>query len=500
LLCLLSIAGATFAVTYFGGQTFHWLAFDIDLRVHPAWRGETRLVFTPIGEVRAQTHAAPLVLEATLRSVSFDRLQHLFLRMPSRSWLALNLSSAARADVHSFVLHLILVGAIGALIAPLLLRIRHPAGWIAAPVIGALAVTSTLYGTFRTYNTAAFRDATYVGSLREAGPILALARNAFYNANALSARLKMAAANLDVLYDRISSAPGIIEDDHTVRVLHISDIHNDAAAFNYVRELADRFHVNFIVDTGDLTDFGSAVESHLSTGIGKLGVPYLFVAGNHDSQVTVASVRKNKNAIILDGKPVIIDGLTVLGLPDPSSARAGVGSVDTSEADLDQAATRLAVDYGRSKTPPDIVCVHNPREDVGVLGHAPVILCGHVHRAYIETNGDSVVCNAGTTGGAGVRYLDKQDGVPLSAAILTFSMPPHPHLVAIDQVSLDGGLDQYSITRRTFNRPATDGTAVASRRKSNPVKPAAPERLAEVDSSRAFAPSQRIDNDRQPTP
>ncbi len=47
-----------------------------------------------------------------------------------------------------------------------------------------------------------------------------------------------------------------------------------------------------------------------------------------------------------------------------------------------------------------------------------------MHRAYVETTEGTVVCNAGTTGGAGLRYLDRAEGVALSAAILTFTRPP----------------------------------------------------------------------------
>jgi len=448
--CALCLAGALFAITYLGSQSYRWQAFVIELRAYPAWHGETCLIFNPVGEVHARTHAAPIVLEATLRSVSVDRLQHLFATMPPKSTIERDLVDTAHVDLRRFAIHLILIGSLGGLIAPLLLRPKRPIAWLVAPLVGALAIATLLLATQRSYNPAAFREASYVGSLREAGPVLAIARSAFNNAHALTARLKTAAANIDILYDRIGAAPGLIEEDHVVRVLHISDIHNNTAAVEYVHELAQRFHVDFVIDTGDLSDYGSAVETKLSDGIGKLGVPYLFVAGNHDSQMTVAAVRKNVNARILDGNPITLNGLTVLGLPDPSSARSGVGSVDTSTAALDSAAARLAVDYNPLKDAPDIVCVHNPREDAAVLGRAPLILCGHLHRAYIESAGNSVVCNAGTTGGAGMRYLDRREGVPLSAAILTFSMPPHPHLIAIDQVSLDGSLDQYSITRHTF--------------------------------------------------
>ena len=44
---------------------------------------------------------------------------------------------------------------------------------------------------------------------------------------------------------------------------------------------------DMIVDTGDLTDFGSPPETAMVQGIRKIGYPYVFVAGNHDSQTVM---------------------------------------------------------------------------------------------------------------------------------------------------------------------------------------------------------------------
>ena len=111
-----------------------------------------------------------------------------------------------------------------------------------------------------------------------------------------------------------------------------------------------------------------------------------------------------RNGIILDGQPVQVAGLTVIGSPDPSSARAGLGSVDTPPAALTAAAGQLADTVAKLPSPPDIVCVHNPVQADPLRGKVPLILCGHLHRASIDSQGITVICNAGTTGGAGLRY------------------------------------------------------------------------------------------------
>ena len=450
LFSVLSLLGAGLAVTYCGRQTYHWQAFDIELGVQPALRGQTRLVFTPLGEIRARTHHTPLTLSVSLSGISLEKLQALVARPPSQAKLQRDLEQTARDRLIRFGLHQVLVGALGGLLAPLLLRARRVRAWLFSLLLGGGATAGLLLLTLHTYDRRAFRSLTYVGSLRQAAVIVSLVRGAFDNAEALSDKLRLVAVNVNALYGRIGAMPALAPGVKTVRILHISDIHNNPAAIGFVDELANRFGVNAVVDTGDLTDYGTPVEAPLSQALGRLPMPHVFVAGNHDSQATVRGVAATRNGIILDGQPVRVAGLTVIGAPDPSSARAGLGSVDTPPAALTAAAGRLADAVARMPAPPDIVCVHNPVQADPLRGKVPLILCGHLHRAFVDTEGITVICNAGTTGGAGLRYFDRSEGVPLSAAVLTFALTPRPRLLFIDTIILNGSLSEYSLTRRTF--------------------------------------------------
>jgi predicted phosphodiesterase len=450
-LTLLSLLGAGLTVSLCGPRTYHWQAFDIKLAIHPAAHGQTRLSLPPLGTVSAATHRAPLALDLTLSGLSLEKIQALARRSPSKNLLERDLARAARTDLKDFVRRQIGWGVLGGLLGPLFLHLRQIRYWFFGALVGGGAVAILLFATYRTFDTQAFSNLTYTGSLRQAASVLGLARTAFDNAQRLSDRLRGVAGELNTLYGRISAVSDLgTPDGPTVRILHITDIHNNGLAVGFVRELARRFQVDAVIDTGDLTDFGSPVEGALSHGLAQIAVPTLFVAGNHDSQATVRAERAAPRTTVLDGQLVTVDGLTVLGEPDPSSARQGVGSVDTSDAALTAAATRLGADITRLPSPPDIVCVHNPRQAADVLGRVPLVLCGHTHTALIQKDGVTVVCNAGTTGGAGTRYFDKPGGVPLTAAILTFSQGPHPRLLFIDQVTLAGSLDEFSVTRRAF--------------------------------------------------
>lgn len=443
--------GAAAVVTGGGAQTYHWQAFDVRASVQMAPHGQTRLIFTPLGEVRAATHRTPIVLNLSLQSIALDKIKTLAAHPPPRKALEKDFARAARRDLWDFCRRQIWLGALGGMLGPMVLRRRRLRVWLSGAAVGGLFIALLLGATARTWNSRAFDTPTYTGSLQGAGALIALARDTVSRAQALSDKLRVVATNLNSLYGRINAVPGLAPAPaDCIRLLHISDIHNNAAALDFVQELAKNAQVDAVVDTGDLSDFGTPVETRLTRGLARLGVPYVFVAGNHDSQATVRAVRALPNARVLDGAPVSVAGLSLLGLPDPSSARASLGSVDTPPDALRELGDRLHAAFVAAASPPDIVCVHNPRAAEPLIGLAPVILCGHLHRASLETPPGTTVCNAGTTGGAGLRYFDRTEGVPLTAVLLTFRRAPRPRLLFADQVVLDGSLSQYSITRRTF--------------------------------------------------
>ena len=452
---LLSLSAGGAVVGAFGTWTYRWRAFEVQVGVEPALRGQTRLIFTPLGEVRARTHPTPVALKVSLRGIAFDEMKRLIIEPPPRPELERDFRQAALRGGRDFLLRQVALGALGALLVPLVLRIWRTRYWLAAAVYGGGFAALVLWGTLHTFEPRAFSSPTYTGSLQQAQWIITLVGDAANNREALGSKLRNVASNLSVLYGRINAAGELSESHDTLRVLHISDIHNNPAAVDFVRDLTDRIPVDLVLDTGDLTDFGTPLETQLSRGLTRLNIPYVFVPGNHDSQATVRALRASPGTVVLDGGgPVTVAGLTIRGAPDPSSARTEVGNVNTSPETLEAAGKALLAQYRQAGAPgPDIVCVHNPRQAEPLLGVARLVLCGHMHAAYVTEERGTVVCNAGTTGAAGARYLDKPSGVPFSAALLHFTRGPSPRLLFIDQVVLDGSLRQYSITRRTFAAP-----------------------------------------------
>ncbi|MGC4043254.1 MAG: metallophosphoesterase [Armatimonas sp.] len=469
LFLLLAILGAGTLATIGGPRAYRWHAFTIVLGVRPALSGQSRLEVPPLGEVHAHTHQAPLTLYARLDAVSIDDLKRLALSSTPRATLERDLKGFAERSVKDFALRLIAWGAAGALLAPLLFRSRRARMWLVAPVVGAASIGLLLFLTQATFRADAFRkQPTFTGSLEQAPWAIALVQNAVSNTEALGTRLRNVSVNLRALYGRIGDAAADpAGDTGAVRILHISDIHNNPAAISFVRDLATKFEVAAVIDTGDLSDFGTPVEAQGVQGLAglkDLGVPYIFVAGNHDSEATMRAVETAFGGTVLRAgdPPVTVAGLRVIGSPDPSSLREGTGSVDTSPEALKEAGEALLQQYQKTTPPPDIVCVHNPKQATPLQGTASLVLCGHLHTPSITDEKGTVICNAGTTGAAGGRYFERPEGVPFSAAILHFSpakptstgAAARPRLLFIDQVLLQGSLREYSITRRGFGGPS----------------------------------------------
>jgi predicted phosphodiesterase len=408
--------------------------------------------------VEAHTHAAPVILIASLQEVRIEEIKKLL--DARREDLAHDFETATRADLRDFVSRQLLLAGLGGLMAPMLMRQRRKRTLAAGVLVGAGTVGLVLMNALTTFQGDAFEKPTYTGALKQAPWVIAFGQEAFTKLDALSQKLHTAAANFNVLYGRIAALPDTsLADDgpNTFRILHVSDLHDNTAGVNFVRDVAAQFKVAFIVDTGDLTDFGSVPETYMVRGIANLPYPYLFVAGNHDSHSITDALRSASNVTVLNGQVVTLQGVTLLGLPNPASDRDGPGDVDAAPQAMTANGEKLLKVVQSLPAPPDIIAVHDPQEAIPLWNHVPLVLFGHEHRDYVDIKPETdipgtmrtVLCNAGTTGAAGFRYLEKEKGVPFSCAVLTFRRPAAPNgrptLRSIDMIRLSGSLGEYSI-------------------------------------------------------
>jgi predicted phosphodiesterase len=294
-----------------------------------------------------------------------------------------------------------------------------------------------------TWRPEALSSPTYTGLLVNATSLIGDARDVVARFDAYRASLQDLVGNVSTLYATISTLPAPTRADDTVALLHVSDLHLNPAGFDLVRQVVDQFDVDGVLDTGDITDWGTEPENQVISSIGQLGVPYVYVRGNHDSAVTAALVAAQPNASVLDDSATTVAGLTVVGARDPRFTPDQDTTGDPES--LEQTGEDLAGVAEELPDPPAIAMVHDPLQAPPLDGVVPLVLAGHTHERDVEVlDGGTLLMVQGSTGGAGLRALQGEYPEPLTCTVLHFD-PGTGELVAYDDITL-GGLGETEVT------------------------------------------------------
>lgn len=224
-------------------------------------------------------------------------------------------------------------------------------------------------------------------------------------------------------------APGKISDESALQVLLVSDIHA-ANQYTLMRTIVEEQGIDVVIDSGDLINFGHVAEARLANlyqGIASLGVPYVFVRGNHDTTspgdtALLDRLAEVENVVLLEPKPgeyqqVSVGGLRIAGFNDPRT----FGNPASEEmAERERKARDAWVEALGDGQVPDLTVAHNPKS----LEDAPgrLLINGHMHVPEIDGNRIQV----GTFTGAGNlrRFTWSTDGEllgqPNAFDVLTF--------------------------------------------------------------------------------
>jgi len=187
---------------------------------------------------------------------------------------------------------------------------------VVAALATALVVTAgSEVAAWQTYQPSALLTPTFSGSLALAPKLIGPAQTALGRIDDFRHDLEQVVSGAIRVYTSIQENP--LTDGGEIRVLHISDIHLSPLGISFAQRLAKAFNVNFVIDTGDLTSFGTPIEDWTVSAIPGFGRPYVFVRGNHDSSALQESIGKMHDAVVLDGTSRQVDGLRVYGLGDP---------------------------------------------------------------------------------------------------------------------------------------------------------------------------------------
>ncbi len=231
--------------------------------------------------------------------------------------------------------------ALGALAAALLalggwstLRRRRPppvllASAAAAWLVATVGTTAAIWTTYQPARQGSFTATEVLGTLQRNEGLLG-------DVETRAAQVAPYLRNLLALSTALQQkyAAGSLESDPALRLLFVSDIHG-ANQYSLMRTIVQEDSIDAVIDTGDLVNFGTVEEAaaaDMFSGIESLGVPYLFVRGNHDATSATDTALLRRMAQVPERRPApaagrrLHRGLDRRGHASPASTTPG-GSV-----------------------------------------------------------------------------------------------------------------------------------------------------------------------------
>lgn len=415
--------------------------------------GRTILQITPFGTISARTHASPLDVTASLEQVDIEELGSTITTPHGRETLQTEIESqmpgvllrAAGIDVIAAVI-------VGGVLGAALFRHRRRAAPIASLAAG-LTTALLLLATAQTYDQERFGNARYTGSLARARQVIETLTEHTATLDEARSRYQVAAQRVSELMILLAE-PNVDPSADTTAILHISDVHANPAGLEIAQELAREFDVAAVVDTGDLaasfldtgeiSSLAGPLDRLLVEGIEDLEVPYVFVAGNHDSPRLIAKVARAGNATVLDRNTTNIAGIEILGWGDPTYSTIPTPEALKAEERLEFTAD-VAGDVEDER--PDILAVHDAALAGDSAGLVPLVISGHFHRRVTTDNEGTLFLAVGSTGATGLKSLTVEADLLYEAEVLYFDAD---RLVAVDYVTLKGLGEDFTLERNSF--------------------------------------------------
>lgn len=447
---LLAIFGALLFIQLFAQINFKYDSFTFNLKTVIAKQGGTVIAIPPVGELFLKSHRTPWQLVLTLNEIDLKRLETQIDELPPKEeWPGIIQRELTKAVLKLFAM-VVGCGLGGAALMLLAFRIRPVSPRFRQGILVALGFILLLIGTtVRTYDPQAIEHPQYHGVLASAPWMMNLVSMGIDHIEAIGSNLRKISRGLPLLYKQAGEMQNLGQFDTDLAVLHVSDIHNNPASFEFISQLVADFKIRLVVDTGDLTDYGTPLEAKILDQFRAIKVPYVFIPGNHDSPLIIEKLRQLRRVRVLQSGALKLEGLTIAAMADPASK--SYNSDVSSLEELAKSGQQLTEQVAALKQPLDIVAVHNRLLAAELIGKVPLILYGHDHRYNLVTESGTVTDDAGTTGAAGIRGLEEKN-VPYSATILYWKKESEGslRLKAADSIRINGGEGFLTINRRTF--------------------------------------------------
>lgn len=486
-LTVIAFLGGVAATQFFPVKT-QTEFFQAEISVEPRM-DSTVLLPTALGDMElsfgGRLAAPALTAQVQIRETITDLLRQGQLRTadlePTQDELREAIDAGVREVAWKF--------ALGALVTTTLVlftyAVSRPARLARALISSAVATALALllpgaaaYLTYRTDNVQEFRTTSLLSLVENNTDILAgLDRKADQGAVYVTNLLALSSAM------RQEFSPSSLEDP-AVRLLLVGDLHG-MNHYPLMREIVQTQEIDAVIDTGDLLNFGRPSEGDLTgmyEGIESLGVPYLFVRGNHDAvsatdEALLRRLARVPNVLLLEPTAgelqlVTVGGVRISGFNDARYFNQRSEDFADQQGDL-AAAYRERVE-GLPAT--DIIVTHQPYAAFRVEP-AQVTINGHMHAAGLER--EHIQVGSFTGGG-----LVNQFRLPPLTELATEAAEEDPDTAG----ELQGGpqsfdilafgsdcsvstLTRYSYRNLVSGRPQFDDVSLISGRTIQPTVP-----------------------------
>jgi Icc-related predicted phosphoesterase len=434
--------------------------------------GDTVVRLPPFGSIVASTHAAPLRFELAVSDVEVERLASLATSATGREVIREEVESGLRKMALNSVLRLTIGGIVAGVLVAAFLFHRHIEHVIGAAA-GAAVVLVILFGVAGlTYRTEAFEEPKFTGSLTKARQVI----NALTSGSEI---LDETRSRFEIATRRVSDLLVLLADpdrdplDQSTVLLHVSDIHANPIGLEITEELAAEFDADAIVDTGDLassfldtgaiSSFARPLDEAMAREIEQMEIPYLFVAGNHDSPALLSRLAQVENVVPLDGTATQIGSVRIMGWYDPTYSVQPIPEEEKAQQRLDEAADVFRT---LARLAPDILAVHDQRLADVSLGNVPIVLAGHTHERDVDEVEGTIVFTLGSTGATGLKSFTLETDRDYEAELLYFD---GDDLIAVDHISLTGVGGEFELERSAYDLEEQAGATSSTGGRDGPV-------------------------------
>lgn len=343
-------------------------------------------------------------------------------------------------------------------------QLRHYRNAVAALVLVTAATAGGIATSYQPARFSAYRATGLLGTVARNADLLA-------DLEARSAQVAPYLRNLLAVSAAIQNkfVPQEVAQPAALRLLLVSDIHG-TNAYPFMKQLVADEDIDAVIDAGDIVNLGRPQEldaAQLRQGIESLGVPYVFVTGNHDqSSATdktvaraLASVPNVRLLQLPDGtfREVSIGGLRIAGLND---ARWFGDDNQNFEAKLAPSVEAFNAAW-QGNEPPDITVMHEPYL-IDRLAVGRLRVNGHMHRPDLD--GTRIQLGTFTGGGLLSHYtFPDEAGAELSGQPYSFSIATFGSSCALTQ------LTQYEFNGLLEGNPTYDNVSVINGRSVDPL-------------------------------